>query len=326
MKYIVAFDGGGTKTRINVVDLEGNIVFDKITRGCNIFSIGEEPFKEVIKECFDEAKEFLKITNEDIESVYLGLSGADLEEDYIRLENACKPLFGDLKYTIVNDAWIILRSGVTSHYGAVCIAGTGTNSAAVNQNGDQAILRALNYTLGTYGGGIEIAREGLHQAFRADELTYEDTMLREEIPKLLKVKNMEEVVPFFYPKRTIDKQTYGSITPLVNECALKGDAVSIMILEKVATHMALQTVGVMKQVGVIKEEIPVVYGGRVFTLTYKGFLETFKNKVLEYVPNATFVEPKFTPVIGAYLNALDELGIKQTKQIESNLLRSGGQL
>ena len=33
MKYIFAFDGGGTKTRINVIDMQGNILFDQTTTG-----------------------------------------------------------------------------------------------------------------------------------------------------------------------------------------------------------------------------------------------------------------------------------------------------
>jgi N-acetylglucosamine kinase-like BadF-type ATPase len=326
MKYIIAIDGGGTKTRVNVVDLEGNIIFDKETTGCNIMAIGDVAFKILFASLFKEVKEVLGLDNEDINQVYLGLSGADLKEDYERLERACKQIFIDVNYTIVNDAWIIMRSGLQDSYGAVCICGTGTNSAATSRTGDKAILRALSFVLGTYGGGLEIAKEALHYAFRADELSYKDTMLRTKIPELLGYKRIREVIPLFYPKRVIDKRTWGSITPLVSECAIKGDQVSIDILVKVATHIALQTLGVMKQVHIENEHVPVVIGGRVFTIEAPIFMETFNRVMLDNAPHSYIVKPRFTPVIGAYLFALDKLRIKQTKEIEQNLMNSGGTL
>lgn len=326
MNYIFAYDGGGTKTRLNVLDYEGHILFDKTTIGCNIVSSGEASFKSVIEGLFEEAKNALRINNSDVRFVYLGLSGADLEEDYNRLYEACKPIFGRIQHEIVNDAWIILRSGLDKPYGAVCICGTGTNSAAINQKQEHAILRALSYTLGTFGGGLDIARDALHYAFRAEELTYQDTILKTEIPKLLGLKEMADVIPLFYPTRTIDKHTFGSITGLVDDCACIGDLVSKMILENVAKHIALQTTGVIRQLGMETEAVPVVIGGRVFEVKSPEFLSTFEKTLKQIVPLATIVKPKFTPVVGAYLLALDKLGLNQTKDIERNLLESGGKL
>jgi len=326
MGYIFAYDGGGSKTRLNVVDLKGNIVFDRIASGSNIASAGDTEFKNVIGGLFIEARTKLSLHDFDIDYIFLGLSGADLESDYARLNYACKEIFGKLKLKVMNDAWIILRSGLTEPYGAVCICGTGTNSAAMDRLGNMAILRSLGYTLGIYGGGLDIARDALHYAFRADELTFKDTILRLEIPKLLGKSDMDEVVGLFYPKNIIDKHSLGSITGLVDECALKGDEISLMILENVAKHVALQTSGVIRQLHLENEQIPVVIGGRVFTMKSPQFIDTFTKTITNIVPKAKIVIPKFTPVVGAYLFSLDELGIAQTKDIETNLLKSGGRL
>ena len=325
MKYIIAIDGGGTKTRINVMNKSGVILFDYITTGSNIVSVGNEVFTNIINSLFNQAKKFLRIENKDIELVYLGLSGADLESDYTRLSEVCFPIFKSIKYIIVNDAWIILRSGLNESYGAVCICGTGTNSAAISKAGDKAILRSLGYTLGTRGGGLDIARDALHYAFRSEELTFQKTKLESELPKLLNVKDMSGVVDLFYPK-TISKELFGSITGLVGDLALEGDAVSIMILKDIARHIALQTSGVIKQVGIQNEQVPVVIGGRVFTMKAKVFIEEFTRVLQSEVENATILRPKFSPVVGAYLLALDYLGIAQTGVIEHNLLKSGGGL
>ncbi|MFP4478060.1 MAG: BadF/BadG/BcrA/BcrD ATPase family protein [Candidatus Izemoplasmatales bacterium] len=326
MKYIIAYDGGGTKTRINVIDLQGNILFDKITRGSNIVSSGELEFKSVIEGLFLEAMKALTLKDEDIALIYLGLSGADLKEDYQRLENVCQSIFNGIKFRVVNDAWIILRSGLKKAYGACCIAGTGTNACAIDRSGRKAILRALSYITGTFGGGLDIARDALHYAFRANELTYKPTQLQEEIPKILNIKNMEEAIPLLYPKRLLDKKTFGDITGAVETCALKGDEVAIMILKNVATHIAFQTAGVIKQLGMENEALPVVVGGRVFQIKAEIFLKTFKDTLKNEVPNFKIIIPKFNPVIGSYLFALDELKMNQSKKIENQLIKSGGKL
>lgn len=326
MAYIFAYDGGGTKTRLNVVDLKGKIVLDMISTGSNIVSAGDQAFKDVIQGLFIKAKESLNIENRDISYVFLGLSGADLPSDYKRIEKACLDIFGNLKFKVLNDAWIILRSGLSQAYGACCICGTGTNACAINQQGKKTILRALSYITGTFGGGLDIARDALHYAFRSEEKTYIKTMLESDIPKLLGLDDMASVIPLLYPKRLIDKKTYGDITGVVEACALKGDQVSLMILEHVAKQIALQTTGVVKQLSMEKENVPIVVGGRVFQIKVPIFLQTFKKTVKEHIPNYQLVIPKFNPVIGAYFFALDELGIKQTIEIENQLLKSGGKL
>jgi len=326
MKYIFAYDGGGTKTRMNVIDLNGHIHFDQTTSGSNIVSSGEDIFVSIIQGLFDQAKRALNIADEDIAFIFLGLSGADLEDDYKRLENACLGIFGHIRFRVVNDAWIVLRSGLKKPYGACCIAGTGTNACAINQEGDHAILRALSYMTGTFGGGLDIARDALHYAFRAEEKTYKDTLLLKEIPKLLKVNDMSDVIPLLYPKRLIDKKTFGDITGVVEKCALKGDEVSIMILKHVAKHIAYQTAGVIKQLGMENEQVPVVVGGRVFQIKTDIFIQTFEKHLREEVALFKLVIPKFSPVVGAYLMALDELNIQQTNDIESQLMKSGGKL
>lgn len=318
MKYIIAFDGGGTKTEISVFDKQGNLYFTKLDQGSNLFTLGEVHFLGVIKGLYMEALNDLNITSNDIELVYLGLSGADLESDFIKLNELCKNIFIDVPFEIVNDAWIIMRSGLTEPYGAVAIAGTGTNSAAINKDGKKAILRSLSYTLGTYGGGLDIANEALHYAFRADELTYKDTLLRTEIPKKFQKKDMSEVVDLFYPIRRIGRVEFGEITGLVNDCANKGDEVSIEILTRIGNVIAHQTSGVIKQVSLDNEAFNIVVGGRVFNS--KVLLVEFSKTIKSMFKKVTIVVPRFKPVVGAYFLALDKLKIEQTPIIEGNII------
>ncbi|TVP84471.1 MAG: ATPase [Acholeplasmataceae bacterium] len=322
MRLIFAFDGGGTKTHLAVFDDQGHVLYQKLGLGCNHQSIGINHFKKVIGTLYQDALVELDVQHRQIAMVYLGISGADLPEDYEKLEAACRSMFNQTPFVVTNDAWIVMRSGLKSAFGAVAISGTGTNAAAIGHDGKKAILRSLGFVLGIYGGGLDIARAALHHAFRADELTYHDTLLKTEIPLLLDCRTMAEVVPFFYPTYRLPRDVMGSITALVNRLALAGDVVSQDILREAGFHVGWQTAGVIRQVGSEHETVPVVVGGRVFQSESPCFLEAFEQQLKTIVPKAYIIHPVYPPVVGAYLFALDHLGIAQDEKLDQTLKES----
>jgi N-acetylglucosamine kinase-like BadF-type ATPase len=319
MKYVFAVDGGGTKTHLALFDLEGNLICDVILDGSNHQSLGGHFYQEVIKQGLNHCIHFAQIEAHQIVMSYFGLSGADLPSDYEKLRLSTKEVMKDIPFEIDNDAWIIFRSAVSRPYGAVAIAGTGTNSGAISQKGEKAILNSLGFMFGTYGGGLEIAREAMHYAFRAKELTYKDTLLRTEIPKLFNCSDLDEVISLFYPKMMVSRSEFGKITALVNTLANQGDEISKEILYKNGYTIGLQTNGPIKQLGMQHETFPVVYGGRVFQGDSPILLDAFKKAVTSECSHVYFVEPTYPPVYGAYLYALDRLGIPQNDTINKNL-------
>lgn len=323
MKYIVGYDGGGTKTHIGIFTLDGTLVYESLGLGSNHAASDGAMAHSVIESLLEAGLKALKIKRSDIAYIYLGLSGADTPGDYAKIDKMCAAIFKDIPYSFDNDAWIIMRSGLDKPYGAVAISGTGTNAAAINKQGEKTILRSLGYTLGIYGGGLDIAREGLHYAFRADELTYKETILKSMILKHFSKETMDEVVKLFYPKQQITKQDYGTITGLVFEACEQHDEVACEILRRVGQFIGLQTAGVLKQLAMEKDNVPVVTGGRVLEKTDTILYEMFKETLKHECPNIHLVKPAFKPVVGAFLSALDHLNKKQTKTTEQNLLESG---
>jgi len=316
---ILAIDGGGTKTHLGLFDLEGRLLYQAIGTGCNHQSLGVETYQMVIKTLVQDVLDAKDLTLNQITYAHLGISGADLPEDFDRLNQATKDILGDIPFTIENDAWLILRSGLKTPFGAVAICGTGTNSAAINHEGQKAILRSLGFTLGIYGGGLDIARESLHYAFRAEELTYKPTRLMHEIPKILHVNQMADIVELFYPTPRIERHDLGKITALTFKLANEGDEVSIEIVSRVGMFLGYQTAGVIKQVHAEQEEIPVVIGGRVFEEGSHHLIDSMKHYLNQEVPKAYVVRPVYIPMVGAYLRALDHLGIKQDDVIDKHL-------
>ena len=315
---IIAIDGGGTKTEALVCDENGHVLYHKVDKG--LIDYHEQTrYKKILTELWNDMQQLLSITSQDVSYLLLGLSGADTPEDFEELNHTCSSVFNISAFKVVNDSWIIMRSGLKRLFGAVAICGTGTNAAAISKDGRQAILRSLNYITGTYGGGLDIAREALHYAFRSEEKTFDYTILEHKIPLLFGYKEMRDLVPMFYPKNRLKKDDYSQITALTFACANDHDSVAIQILKHAGTVVGQQTAGVIIQLGMEQEVLPVVVGGRVFQGKKDAFNDAFEAALTAWVPHIKIIRPIFRPVVGAYFYALDELNIKQTKDIEDQL-------
>lgn len=322
MAYIVVYDGGGTKTNIAAFDQEGKIYYQGTSKGSNHYTFDGADFDKVIENLFVKLKQTLKIEDKDISYVYLGLSGADLPSDFEKLYEYLTPVFKTVDFYIENDAWAIWRSGLKVPYGLVAISGTGTNAAGMNQFGKKAILRSLGFKLGIYGGGLDIASEGLHYAFRADEYTYHDTKLKHTLPRIFGKRDMADLLDMLYPVNQLTKNDYAKVTKCVHDLANEGDRVSKEILKRIGNFIGYQTAGIAIQLEMIDEKFPVVLGGSVLDSAVKDLKQSMKKTLKKICKNCYFIKNKYPPIIGAYLRALDQLNIKQTEKIDKQLKES----
>jgi N-acetylglucosamine kinase len=313
----MALDGGGSKTRCVLGSLDGEIIADLTTAPSNHQIIGIEKTTEVILSLYEKILDLGKCQPDDISYVVLGLAGADTSHDFSLLNKMASDIFSNVPFEVINDAWLIMRSGTDKFYGAVSIYGTGANAAAINKDGQMKILRALDYHLGGGGGGNEIALTGLHYAFRSNELTYKKTALEEAIPELYQLKNMESLLEIMYPKNQLSHKELNRITPLVFDLAKKDDAVCKEILISKGTTQAHMVTGILMQNQMINTEFPLVLGGSVYTCDNNPFMKTFKNVLLETFPKISFIKPKLAPVAGAYLIGFDRLDISVNQEMKT---------
>lgn len=252
-----------------------------------------------------------------IDYAVLGLAGADMPEDFDMLSKLLQPAFAGIGFEVVNDSWIIMRGGLPQSAGAVCICGTGTNAAAQNVSGDKAILRSLDYMIGSYGGGGDIAAEALHYAFRADEKTGDPTRLVEELPRLFGVSRLDELIPMVYPQ--IDEQTITMMTgisELVFKLANEGDSVCQEILIDMGRVLGRMTAGVIERTRQSGSNVNVVMGGRVLTGDSPLIRDALTLELHKRVPRAKLIKAWLPPVAGAWLMALDRLAPLDSVQDE----------
>ena len=309
MGFFLGIDGGNTKTRCVIGDESGAILADQLAGPSNHQSLGAQRVQDTLECLIRASLEEAEIPISDLNGAYLGLAGADLPSDFELLRTVCDSLFSGIPYQIDNDAWIIMRSGLQKDWGAVCICGAGSNSAACNEKGDRAILRSLSHTLGGCGGGMEMAREALHRAFRHDEQTGPFTMLAERIPHLFSVPDMASVIGFFSPEQQPTAyETMKKIPPLVFELANQHDTVCQEILIQMGLALGEMASGPIRKVKIMEESFTVVLGGSVFLGSSPLLIDSFSLSLRRTAPRAEVFVARMPPVIGAFLSALDHFG------------------
>ncbi len=307
----IGIDGGGTKTRGILADNEGHIIRDVTLGPSNHQIIGYEACRTLLQALKDE---LLIDIESPISFVYLGLSGADTASDFKNLNTLVLSLFPTTPFLVENDSWCVLKSA-TPRFGVVSIYGTGANAGAIDKMGNRYILRSLGYALGGYGGGGDLANEALHYAFRADEGTYLPTKLTTEIPKLVGLTTMTELLDLMYPETCVPESFYKQIPPLLFNLADKEDAVAIEILKKMGRIQGEMICPMIEKADLAKESFPVVLGGSVYNGSSSHFIDATMETIWKIAPLASPIRPKLPPVAGALIIALEEIHVNLTTEI-----------
>lgn len=312
MKYVLGIDGGGTKTRGIVLNQNGEIVKDLTTGPTNYHSSGILKTKETLKNLYDTL--ISGLSPGDIEHIFLGLAGADLEIDFKRLNQMISEIT-ERPFTLANDIWCAFKASSSENWGAVSIYGTGANAAAISKKGETFGLRALGHILGGGGGGYDIACDALHFAFRSEEGTYKKTKLETEIPKIFDQEQLIDLIDRMHPEFNLSEKDLGKITPLVFDLAEKKDAVSCEILKKYGSMQGKMLCSVIKKADLLEESIPIVIGGSVFKGKSPLFIEAMMHEVKQLNPMAHLVKPQAPPVLGALLYAQEKAGWEVNRPI-----------
>jgi N-acetylglucosamine kinase-like BadF-type ATPase len=104
------------------------------------------------------------------------------------------------------------------------------------------------------------------------------------------------------------------LCPVVVDVALQGDHTAIQILREAGVELGRLAVAVIRRLGMEQETFAIVPFGGVFKageLIMKSFSETCLAAAL----NATIVPPRFEPVVGAVLIALNQIGVEIDQRI-----------
>ena len=303
MNYILGVDGGGSKTTVQIADIDGRVVSQSVSGPSNYKSVGINRAIENLNTAIFNAAGSLKVS----EDVYFisscfGFAGNDTGEDS---ETYRKIVFNDKlnsylnpKGTIIcNDTRIGLESGSENKNKIILIAGTGSNCFGINEDGKQVKASGWDFILADEGSGYEVGLKALKAVMRAYDERGEKTLLSKTILKELNLKEILDLTKWVYDG-PFSKHKIGVLAKTVCKTAEMGDKVSIDILAEEAYEAAISVIAVADKLGFKDKNFDLVLVGGLFK-SEEYFKNILINRLRENFPKITFMPLVENPAEGA---------------------------
>lgn len=318
MDYVIGIDGGASKTFCLAATIDGTITgFGKA--GVGSFEMaGIDRAKESILSAVEQSLEQSGASKDEVEFGCFALAGADFyPEDFDMLSKAMGELGVAKKLSIRNDSVAGLRGGISRPYG-VCIAmGSGFNGVGIGKDGQEVRFFGEGYIFGDLGGGGAIARDALFHAMRAHDGRGKPTVLTQIVLDHWEAKDMEALARTLYYNRESWKKIH-SLCPKVFEAACAGDEVASEIIRRYGEEAGISSNALIRRLGLENDEFEVVLAGSVFKGQGTLMIDTVKRLVQPVAPKADVITPRYEPVVGALMLALEGMGIA----VEGEALRN----
>jgi len=302
-KYVIGIDGGGTKTHVLLVGVDGAVVSECTGGPTQVQTIGPKHSAGILFDLIKECCQKVSCTADALQNVVMGIAGAGRSSDRTVLSDALIAISSRKKFplrnvTIETDARIALEAAFAGGCGIVAIAGTG--SIGLYRTEDGKLLRAGGWgrILGDEGSGYVIARDALAAVMRQFDGRSERTELTKKAMTHFQFGSHDELILKIYHEQ-ID---IASFAPKVFEAVAEHDRVAHSILVKNASDLTELVRVLIMQVRP-KKKLPVALMGGLLE-SENVYSKMVKDKIISSLPNVVIQKPKFPAAFGAAIIGL----------------------
>ncbi|NGP44750.1 hypothetical protein G4V62_07190 [Bacillaceae bacterium SIJ1] len=266
MTILLGIDGGGTKTTGRLVDVNSGFLAERTVGPTNPSSRLRKDVENELALLIKQLLAATRIPPSDVSACFAGVAGASRPDIQQWLTQTIDTMLGSRGVTRAgHDGVNALFSGTNGHPGIVHIAGTGSLTYGISQQGSEARAGGWGYLLGDVGSGFSLGQAAMKAVLDAHDGVGPATALRE---KLCQVVGVEAPGPGFiewvYDHADV-KTRLASLAPFVFEAAEEGDAVAHRILSHAGQAMGRAVGAVMTHLNMTggASTVPVVLAGSV---------------------------------------------------------------
>ncbi|USB33107.1 BadF/BadG/BcrA/BcrD ATPase family protein [Paenibacillus sp. YPG26] len=317
-KVVIGIDGGGTHTRAMVCNLRGEVLAYTEKGPASIYR--DASAARNVTGAIEEALVQAGKSPEQVLGVAAGIAGYDTEDDLAwimtltRLPGLICPTWH------VNDAVIAHQGALGMQPGIVVIAGTGSNILAITEEGQQ--LRNDQFHHYAASGARLIAYDAVYEILAGNTDSTDEGLIA-AMKTHWHVETLSEFYQLakkgFEADRQLRDRTFGRFAPWITEAASQGSSTAMRVCDRAVSQIK---VGVeLLGSSFANESVDVVLIGGVANSTYVSRALT---RQLQCGSHRRYQvhKPILSPVAGAILLALHELGMPVLPAVITNLQRS----
>lgn len=235
---VVGIDGGGTRTRVLLADLEGTVLA-RVEGAASAITPGEERASaETIVELVQQALEEAGRTETRPASCIVGVAGGGQERSAQALWHAlASSRFAD-DVSVVSDAEVALEDAFGDSAGVLLIAGTGSVAFARAPDGRLERCGGWGPVLGDEGSGAWLGRRAMSVITAAHDGREPETALLGAMLTALELEDVDALIPWAASATPAD---FAAIAPIVAQVAAQGDvratALVTLTVEELVLHV-----------------------------------------------------------------------------------------
>lgn len=302
--YILAVDGGGTKTTVWIANKDGEVLGEATTGPMSLAATS--PAQAVINflTAVGEAGKNLKDVS--FSKVVVGLAGVDTKEEVSHATElfsaALEKQYSFKHFKVVNDIVIALASGTESQDAVCLISGTGSNCFGRNANGKTAKTGGMDFLLSDQGSGFEIGQQVLRAAVKSYDGRSAKTLIEKLVCKKFSIHSIEELKNKVYHP-VLNKTELGQLSEICFEAKDQNDTIANEIIKKAIEDLMEMVVTVLKRLELTMTPTDIVLIGGIAR-------DPFVRSQLDVRLKANYalvnlVVPEHPPVYGALQLALE---------------------
>ncbi len=316
--YILGVDSGGTQMRGCLLRGNGELLALKDVPSANYVELRGEIAKHVVQ-LAQQLCEEAQISLPDIDLAGFCATGVGRPADRQLVTEALQHARLAKHLVVESDALAALTGAFAGGPGIIVSAGTGAFAHARTHAGKILRVGGWGYLLGDEGSGYYLAKQALNAALQDWDGRGEPTKLRAIFEKHFGVTSIELIITHIYDP-SFDRGRVAELAPLVFAAADEGDHVAKRLVEETGSEL-----GRLARAAVEKfdagGDIPIALLGKLFRRV-EVLLPAFWKVLQEEKHRLQLSEPRFEPLIGAALLALQATGHFFENSFWENLERS----
>lgn len=305
MRYVIGIDGGGTKTKLCIYDLDTKAKTCVISGPSNILSSGYETTKNSLEEAIQKGVIEKGYKLKDCLAFCLGVAGAARECVKQQLNQIIREEGYNGKLIITHDAETAFKGALGGEEGILIIAGTGVICYGESKIKGAHRISGWGHIIGDEGSGYSIGKKILNAVMKNYDGRGNQTILKELVLHYLCLKNEEEIISYIYQPH-ITKVHIAELAILLEVACSKKDKVALEIANEAIEDLYECVKAALEKLDLSNKEIKIAINGSVL-IKNRFINEGFKKKVLETYPLINIIQDNYDPVEGAITIALSNI-------------------
>lgn len=307
--YVLAIDGGGTKTSAVICDELGNVYAKVVTTRSNPTAMDVQYFKSTIHDILQNLHQQNPQVFAAIDSCFAGMAGVkEIQAEEVVETIVRQYVRKTAKIYVDNDALIALYAGTLGQAGIVQIAGTGAITMGYDLEQHFHRVGGWGYLFDDEGSGYDLGVQVLRAIFQSYDGRGDPTALSDVVLRYFSVENVPQLIACIYGEEH-PRTVIAPLSKFVFEVATEGDRIALQIIENACKKYYAAIKACYLNMTWEEGDVPVVLMGGVFNRE-AYFLPKLQQYVqAEEIP-LQFMAPVLKPIGGAVIAALKQVNVQ----------------